>query len=116
MAHLGGVVQVGECRQSSQPRRGHRAWRVPTAAVGLGGTLRPRGTRVGSDLSSALAGAANRGGFVRSRSNLLVLLGIAFFVVGGVIVFLLTDDDDDGGAGAAATVAGGRRHHRHRRR
>jgi len=48
---------------------------------------------------------ANRGGFVRSRSNLLVLLGIAFFIVGGVIVYLLTtDDDDDGGSGDAARV------------
>src|SRR3546814_17274414 len=27
-------------------------------------------------------------------SDLLVILGIAFFIVGGVIVFLLTDDDD----------------------
>ena len=40
---------------------------------------------------------------MRSRSNLLVLLGIAFFVVGGVIVYLITTDDDDGGAEAAAT-------------
>jgi len=40
---------------------------------------------------------------VRSRSNLLVLLGIAFFVIGGIIVFLVTDDDD-GGSGAAAPV------------
>lgn len=38
---------------------------------------------------------------MRSRSNLLVLLGIAFFVVGGVIVFLLTSDEDDGGGGSA---------------
>jgi Flp pilus assembly protein CpaB len=37
---------------------------------------------------------------VRSRSNLLVLLGIAFFVVGGIIVFLITDDDDDGSEAA----------------
>jgi Flp pilus assembly protein CpaB len=41
---------------------------------------------------------------VRSRSNLLVLLGIAFFVVGGVIVWLITSDDDDGGAKAAERV------------
>jgi Flp pilus assembly protein CpaB len=42
---------------------------------------------------------------VRQRSNLLVLLGIAFFVVGGVIVYLITNDDDDGGgSGAAANV------------
>jgi len=40
---------------------------------------------------------------VRSRSNLLVLLGIAFFVVGGVIVFLLTDEEDDGGGSPDAT-------------
>jgi pilus assembly protein CpaB len=40
---------------------------------------------------------------VRSRSNLLVLLGIAFFVVGGVIVFLLTSDDDDDGGSSDAT-------------
>jgi Flp pilus assembly protein CpaB len=30
------------------------------------------------------------------RSNLMVLLGIAFFIVGGVIVYLVTQDDDDG--------------------
>ncbi|MEQ1788762.1 MAG: RcpC/CpaB family pilus assembly protein [Acidimicrobiales bacterium] len=42
---------------------------------------------------------------MRSRSNLLVLLGIAFFVVGGVIVFMLTSDDDGGGgSGAEARV------------
>lgn len=42
---------------------------------------------------------------VRSRSNLLVLLGIAFFVVGGIIVFLLTDDDDDpSGPGAPVSA------------
>ena len=40
---------------------------------------------------------------MRNRSNLLVLLGIAFFVVGGVIVYLLTGDDDDGGSGAGLT-------------
>jgi Flp pilus assembly protein CpaB len=39
---------------------------------------------------------------VRGRSNLLVVLGIAFFVVGGIIVFLLTDDD--GGSGASRPV------------
>jgi Flp pilus assembly protein CpaB len=38
---------------------------------------------------------------VRSRSNLLVLLGIAFFIVGGVIVYLITNDDDDGAEAAA---------------
>ena len=41
---------------------------------------------------------------MRSRSNLLVVLGIAFFVVGGVIVWLITSDDDDGGADAAERV------------
>jgi Flp pilus assembly protein CpaB len=30
------------------------------------------------------------------RSNLMVLLGIAFFIVGGVIVYLVTQDDDSG--------------------
>lgn len=34
---------------------------------------------------------------MRGRSNLLVVLGIAFFVVGGIIVFLLTDDDSGSG-------------------
>lgn len=43
---------------------------------------------------------------MRRRSNLLVLLGIAFFLVGGVIVYLLTDDDDsDGGSGEARDVS-----------
>jgi pilus assembly protein CpaB len=41
---------------------------------------------------------------VRSRSNLLVLLGVAFFVVGGVIVYFLTSDDDDGGSGDGGRV------------
>lgn len=45
------------------------------------------------------------GGLVRSRSNLLVLLGVAFFVVGGVIVYLLTDDEGaGGGSGEVAPV------------
>ncbi len=35
---------------------------------------------------------------MRNRSNLLVLLGIAFFVVGGIIVYVLTDDEDGGGS------------------
>jgi len=39
---------------------------------------------------------------VRSRSNLLVLLGIAFFVVGGVIVYLITNDDGDGGGSGSS--------------
>ncbi len=41
---------------------------------------------------------------MRQRSNLLVLLGIAFFIVGGVIVYLITNDDDDGGSGSPANV------------
>ncbi len=41
---------------------------------------------------------------MRSRSNMLVLLGIAFFVVGGVIVYLLTSDDDGGGSGDGGRV------------
>jgi Flp pilus assembly protein CpaB len=40
---------------------------------------------------------------VRNRSNLLVLLGIAFFVVGGIIVYVLTNDSGD----SHATVAPG---------
>lgn len=47
---------------------------------------------------------------MRNRSNLLVLLGIAFFVVGGVIVYLLTDEDDGGStsdaAGPASVIVG----------
>jgi pilus assembly protein CpaB len=38
---------------------------------------------------------------VRNRSNLLVLLGIAFFIVGGIIVYVLTGDDDGGGSSSA---------------
>lgn len=41
---------------------------------------------------------------MRRRSNLLVILGIAFFLVGGVIVFLLTEDDDDGASGEIQPV------------
>ncbi len=42
---------------------------------------------------------------MRNRSNLLVLLGIAFFVVGGIIVYVLTsDDDDNAGTGGQAPV------------
>jgi Flp pilus assembly protein CpaB len=41
---------------------------------------------------------------VRRRSNLLVLLGIAFFVVGAVIVYLLTNDDSNNGGTNAATA------------
>lgn len=36
---------------------------------------------------------------MRRRSNLLVMLGIAFFIVGGVIVYLLTNDDEGAGGG-----------------
>jgi len=39
---------------------------------------------------------------VRRRSNLLVLLGIAFFLVGGLLVYLLTDEDGEGGGGGEA--------------
>jgi pilus assembly protein CpaB len=42
---------------------------------------------------------------VRNRSNLLVLLGIAFFVVGGIIVYVLTDDDGGGGGSGEAVTA-----------
>jgi Flp pilus assembly protein CpaB len=41
---------------------------------------------------------------VRGRSNLLVVLGIAFFVVGGIIVFLLTDDDSGSGSSQPVPV------------
>jgi Flp pilus assembly protein CpaB len=41
---------------------------------------------------------------VRNRSNLLVLLGIAFFVVGGIIVYVLTNDDDGGAPTASSPV------------
>lgn len=42
---------------------------------------------------------------MRARSNLLVLLGIAFFAVGGVIVYLLTSDDDGGSAAGVGRVS-----------
>jgi Flp pilus assembly protein CpaB len=42
---------------------------------------------------------------VRRRSNLLVLLGIAFFLVGGIIVYVVTDDDDTGGSGLQGPVS-----------
>ena len=41
---------------------------------------------------------------MRNRSNLLVLIGIEFFVVGGIIVYVLTDDDSDGGGGSDEPV------------
>lgn len=41
---------------------------------------------------------------MRNRSNLLVLLGIAFFVVGGIIVYVLTNDDDGGGVAGSQSV------------
>jgi Flp pilus assembly protein CpaB len=37
---------------------------------------------------------------VRNRSNLLVLIGIAFFVVGGIIVYVVTNGDDGGTSNA----------------
>ena len=40
---------------------------------------------------------------MRNRSNLLVLIGIAFFVIGGIIVFVVTNGDDDGGSGSSAS-------------
>ncbi len=39
---------------------------------------------------------------MRRRSNLMVVLGVAFFVVGAAIVFLVAKDDDDGVGGSAA--------------
>lgn len=41
---------------------------------------------------------------MRRRSNLMVVLGIAFFVVGTLIVYLLTNDDSSKQTGAAAPV------------
>ena len=41
---------------------------------------------------------------MRNRSNLLVLLGIAFFVVGGIIVYVLTNDDDGGNTSSNSPV------------
>ncbi len=46
---------------------------------------------------------------MRRRSNLLVLLGLAFFLVGGVIVYLLTGEDDSpttGVAGPTTVIVG----------
>lgn len=42
---------------------------------------------------------------MRRRSDLLVMLGIAFFLVGGLIVYLLTNDEDSGGTGVTAPVS-----------
>ncbi|MGH9273236.1 MAG: Flp pilus assembly protein CpaB [Acidimicrobiales bacterium] len=67
------------------------------------GALPLASSAAGKTSNRSPRGCATHGGFVRNRSNLLVLLGIAFFVVGGVIVYLLTSDDDDG---SAADVAG----------
>src|SRR5690606_22008388 len=70
---------------------------LPVAAArcgggrGAGGARMPRSGRT-----------RGRGGAVRRRSNLLVLLGVAFFLVGGLLVYLLTDDDDGGGGGGDA--------------
>ena len=33
---------------------------------------------------------------MRRRSNLLVLLGVAFFIIGSLTVYLVDQDDDDG--------------------
>ena len=41
---------------------------------------------------------------MRNRSNLLVLLGIAFFVVGGIIVYVLTNDDESPSAASGGPV------------
>lgn len=41
------------------------------------------------------------------RSNLLVILGLAFLVIGGIIVFALTDDDDGDTAAAEVPVVVG---------
>ena len=41
---------------------------------------------------------------MRNRSNLLVLLGIAFFVVGGIIVYVLTNDDDGDNTSSGSPV------------
>jgi pilus assembly protein CpaB len=64
-----------------------------------------RGDLTGPQTSRAAPGATNLGGSVRNRSNLLVLLGIAFFVVGGIIVYVLTSDDDDGGSSGSPVTA-----------
>ncbi len=42
---------------------------------------------------------------MRRRSNLMVLLGIAFLLVGAVLVYLVTSDDDGGGGAAEPGVA-----------
>ena len=86
MARPGGVVRSRRMPTIFPPQPVTSGVARPTAAFGLRKYAPPPRTRGGFHLSSALAGAVNRGGFVRSRSNLLVLLGIAFFVVGGVIV------------------------------
>ena len=41
---------------------------------------------------------------MRNRSNLLVLLGIAFFVVGGIIVYVLTKDDGSSSSSSPGEV------------
>lgn len=42
---------------------------------------------------------------MRRRSNLMVLLGIAFLLVGAVLVYLVTSDDDGGGGSVEPGVA-----------
>jgi Flp pilus assembly protein CpaB len=63
-----------------------------------------RGPCSGHQTGRAKSGATNLGGSVRNRSNLLVLLGIAFFVVGGIIVYVLTNDDDGDKTGSGSPV------------
>lgn len=40
---------------------------------------------------------------MRRRSNLMVVLGIAFFVVGAAIVYLVVANDDDGASGTSSS-------------
>lgn len=42
---------------------------------------------------------------MRNRNNVLVALGIAFFVIGAALVFLISGDDGDGGSDGAANSA-----------
>lgn len=46
------------------------------------------------------ARAAGRRATVGKRSNVLIILGVAFFVLGAALVFLLVGKDDDGGSSA----------------
>lgn len=68
-----------------------------------------RSAPAGDQIVVPPAGGRTVEGAVRRRSNLLVLLGIAFFLVGGVIVYLVTSGEDDGdvaGEAASAVVVG----------